>query len=47
MTDIELSAVEDHDGILTIRGGGKRRDWKETVERGLGLCDPGAMRLNS
>ncbi len=31
MTDdkdnIQLSAVEDHDGILTIRGGGARRDW--------------------
>src|SRR5207237_1131437 len=25
--NIELSAVEDHDGILTIRGGGARRDW--------------------
>ena len=24
---IELSAVEDHGGILTIRGGGARRDW--------------------
>jgi hypothetical protein len=25
--NIQLSAVEDHDGILTIRGGGARRDW--------------------
>jgi hypothetical protein len=25
--NIQLSAVEDHDGILTIRGGGGRRDW--------------------
>ncbi len=25
--DIELSAVEDHGGIITIRGGGRRRDW--------------------
>jgi len=25
--NLELSAVEDHDGILTIRGGGARRDW--------------------
>ena len=24
---IDISAVEDHDGILTIRGGGTRRDW--------------------
>jgi uncharacterized RmlC-like cupin family protein len=24
---IELNAVEDHGGILTIRGGGARRDW--------------------
>jgi uncharacterized RmlC-like cupin family protein len=25
--NIQLSAVEDHDGILAIRGGGARRDW--------------------
>ena len=25
--NIDISAVEDHDGILTIRGGGARRDW--------------------
>src|SRR4051812_33875057 len=25
--DIQLNAVEDHGGILTIRGGGPRRDW--------------------
>ncbi len=24
---IDTSAVEDHGGILTIRGGGTRRDW--------------------
>src|SRR5256885_12269062 len=24
---IDISAVQDHDGILTIRGGGTRRDW--------------------
>jgi len=24
--NIQLSAVEDHDGILTIRGGGASRD---------------------
>jgi len=24
---VQLSAVEDHNGILTIRGGGPRRDW--------------------
>ena len=24
---LDISAVEDHDGILTIRGGGTRRDW--------------------
>ncbi|MEP7016140.1 MAG: hypothetical protein ABI925_11925 [Verrucomicrobiota bacterium] len=24
---IQLCAVEDHDEILTIRGGGARRDW--------------------
>ncbi len=24
---IELNALEDHGGILTIRGGGARRDW--------------------
>src|SRR5438874_8034634 len=25
--DIDVSAVEDHGGILTILGGGARRDW--------------------
>src|SRR5438045_8374133 len=25
--NIDVGAVEDHDGILTIRGGGTRRDW--------------------
>ena len=25
--NIQLGAVEDHDGILTIRDGGARRDW--------------------
>ena len=25
--NIEKQAVEDHDGILTIRGGGGKRDW--------------------
>src|SRR6266487_4436148 len=24
---VDISAVEDHGGILTIRGGGTRRDW--------------------
>ena len=26
-TDDNINAVEGHDGILTIRGGGARRDW--------------------
>ena len=25
--NVDAGAVEDHDGILTIRGGGARRDW--------------------
>jgi hypothetical protein len=24
---IDSGAVEDHGGILTVRGGGQRRDW--------------------
>jgi uncharacterized RmlC-like cupin family protein len=24
---VDITAVEDHGGILTIRGGGRRRDW--------------------
>ena len=28
---IERNAVEDHDGILTIRGGGARRDWNGII----------------
>ena len=25
--NVQLNAVEDHDGILTIRGGGPQRNW--------------------
>jgi len=25
--NVQLSAVENHDGILTIRGGGAQRNW--------------------
>jgi len=48
MTDIELSAVEDHDGILTIRGGGKRRDWNGIhYKQGMSAKNVGTKRLSA
>ncbi len=40
--NIQLSAVEDHDGILTIRGGGARRDWN-----GMSAKNVGATKLSA
>jgi uncharacterized RmlC-like cupin family protein len=47
-TDIELSAVEGHDGILTIRGGGKRRDWNGIhYKQGMSAKNAGTTRLSA
>ena len=44
---IELSAVADHDGILTIRGGGPRRDWNGIrYKTGLSAKNVAAKQLS-
>src|ERR1700750_2521254 len=52
MTDtkdnIQLSAVEDHDGILTIRGGGARRDWNGIhYKQGISAKNAGTRNLSA
>lgn len=45
---IELSAVEDHGGILAIRGGGARRDWNGIHYRqGMSAKNVGTTRLSA
>src|SRR5437763_1761256 len=46
--DIQLSAVEDHGGILTIRGGGARRDWNGIhYKQGMSGKNVGTTRLSA
>ena len=46
--DIQLSAVEDHDGILTIRGGGARRDWNGIhYKQGMSAKNVGTTKLSA
>src|SRR5438105_5053395 len=46
--NIELSAVEDHDGILTIRGGGARRDWNGIhYKQGMSAKNVGTTKLSA
>ena len=52
MTDannkIEPSAVEDHNGILTIRGGGARRDWNGIhYKQGMSRKNVGTTSLSA
>ena len=45
---IQLSAVEDHDGILTIRGGGARRDWNGIhYKQGMSAKNVGTTKLSA
>src|ERR1700745_1430716 len=45
---IELSAVEDHDGILTIRGGGSRRDWNGIhYKQGMSAKNVGSTQVSA
>jgi len=48
LTDnIDLSAVEDHDGILTIRGGGGKRDWNGIhYKQGMSAKNVGSTKLS-
>jgi len=48
MSDIELKAVEDHGGILTIRGGGARRNWNGIhYKQGMSSKNVGTKRLSA
>src|SRR3981081_319326 len=45
---IQLRAVEDHDGILTIRGGGPRRDWNGIhYKQGMSAKNVGTTKLSA
>lgn len=45
--NIELKAVEDHDGILTIRGGGGKRDWNGIhYKQGMSAKNVGSTKLS-
>lgn len=44
----DRSAVEDHDGILTIRGGGARRDWNGIhYKQGMSAKNVGTTKLSA
>jgi uncharacterized RmlC-like cupin family protein len=46
--NIDISAVEDHDGILTIRGGGGRRDWNGIhYKQGMSSKNVGTTKLSA
>jgi uncharacterized RmlC-like cupin family protein len=46
--DIQLSAVEDHHGILTIRAGGARRDWNGIhYKQGMSAKNVGTTKLSA
>jgi uncharacterized RmlC-like cupin family protein len=46
--NVEQHAVEDHDGILTIRGGGKRRDWNGIhYKQGMSRKNVGTKSLSA
>jgi uncharacterized RmlC-like cupin family protein len=46
--NLQLSAVEDHDGILTIRGGGPRRDWNGIhYQQGMSAKNVGTTKLSA
>jgi uncharacterized RmlC-like cupin family protein len=45
---IDIDAVEDHGGILTIRGGGKQRDWNGIHYRqGMSRKNVGTANLSA
>jgi uncharacterized RmlC-like cupin family protein len=45
---VSLSAVEDHGGILTIRGGGPRRDWNGIhYKQGMSAKNVGTTKLSA
>lgn len=47
-TGIQPNAVEDHGGILTIRGGGARRDWNGIhYKQGMSAKNVGTTKLSA
>lgn len=45
--NIDKSAVEDHQGILTIRGGGSKRDWNGIhYKQGMSARNVGSTHLS-
>ncbi len=45
---VDPSAVEDHDGILTIRGGGAQRDWNGIhYKQGMSAKNVGTTKLSA
>jgi uncharacterized RmlC-like cupin family protein len=46
--NIDIGAVEDHDGILTIRGGGARRNWNGIhYKQGMSRKNVGTRNLSA
>ena len=46
--NIEQGAVENHEGILTIRGGGARRDWNGIhYKQGMSAKNAGLTKLSA
>src|SRR5438105_10024353 len=46
--NVQLAAVEDHDGILTIRGDGPRRDWNGIhYKQGMSAKNVGTTKLSA
>src|SRR4029078_3404031 len=46
--NIHLNAVEDHDGILTIRGGGAQRNWNGIhYKQGMSAKNVGTKKLSA
>lgn len=45
---VDINAVEDHGGILTIRGGGNRRDWNGIhYKQGMSRKNVGTANLSA
>src|ERR1043166_1625054 len=45
---IDINVVEDHDGILTIRGGGAQRDWNGIhYKQGMSRKNVGTTNLSA
>src|SRR5436305_14422907 len=46
--EIDISVVEDHAGILTVRGGGARRDWNGIhYKQGMSRKNIGTTKLSA